>query len=133
MMTRKQTSVDFFFLNINTEEIPREDRFSSEFPRNRPCRFRDLIIESFSSEYSDGIPRNVGVSSENPLFSSEFPRYIPRKFRGARGFKPKTTFCGLNNTYITFIKCLNQIMKSNFGVLPNNKHFYDCMNENHTT
>ncbi|KAG5410311.1 hypothetical protein IGI04_006630, partial [Brassica rapa subsp. trilocularis] len=43
--------------------------------------------------------------------SSEKPRNIPRLFRGSRIFKSKTTFCGLNNTYITPIKCLRLIMK----------------------
>ena len=97
--------------------------------------------------------KNRGFETPNPG-SSEFPRNFLRKFRGKslffsvprnflrkfRGnseelgvFEPKTTFCGLNNTYITFIKCLNQIMKSNFGVSDDNKHFYDCMKENHTT
>ncbi|KAG5389802.1 hypothetical protein IGI04_031343 [Brassica rapa subsp. trilocularis] len=65
------------------------------------------------------MPTNIRISSESP-------RYIPRKFRGTWGFKLKTTFYGLNNTYITFIKCHNQIMMfgtMNFGVLSNNKHF----------
>ncbi|KAG5393634.1 hypothetical protein IGI04_023597 [Brassica rapa subsp. trilocularis] len=90
--------------------------------------YRFLFL-GISSEFSEEIPTKLPISSE-------FPRKIPRKFRGTWGFKPKTTFYGLNNTYITFIKCLNQIMMfgtRNFGVLSNNKHFYDCMNENHTT
>ena len=99
----------------NSEEIPRRWGFDYRF-----------FFLGISSVYSEEMPTNIRISSESP-------RYIPRKFRGTWGFKSKTTFYGLNNTYITFIKCLNQIMKSNFGVLPNNKHFYDCMNENHTT
>ncbi|CAN6936775.1 unnamed protein product [Brassica oleracea] len=58
---------------------------------------------------------------------------IPRKFRGSRVFKPKTTFCGLNNTYITLIKCVRLIMKSKICSLPYHKHFSDCMNEIPTT
>ncbi|KAG5416051.1 hypothetical protein IGI04_003618, partial [Brassica rapa subsp. trilocularis] len=57
------------------------------------------------------MPTNIRISSESP-------RYILRKFRGTWGFKLKTTFYGLNNTYITFIKCHNQIMMfgtMNFG------------------
>ena len=64
----------------------------------------------------------LGISSE---YSEEF--------RGNRVFKPKTTFCGLNNTYITLIKCLGLIMKSNICSLPYYKHFSDCMNEIPTT
>ncbi|KAG5405900.1 hypothetical protein IGI04_012019 [Brassica rapa subsp. trilocularis] len=62
--------------------------------------------------------------------SSESPRYIPRKFRGTWGFKLKTTFYGLNNTYITFIKCHNQIMMSgtmNFGSRGSSSHVQDSV------
>ncbi|KAG5412414.1 hypothetical protein IGI04_008733 [Brassica rapa subsp. trilocularis] len=136
----------FGFLGISseyTDGIPRKIHFVGIFRRNteeNKSRWRAVgeilkIPRKFRGQ--KGFPRNfLGIDLEIPTtieFSSEFPRKIPRKFRGTWGFKPKTTFYGLNNMYITFIKCLNQIMKSNFGVLPNNKHFYDCMNENHTT
>ena len=84
------------------------------------------LVPRYFLGISDGISRKIRVSSE-------FPRNIPRKFRGNRGFKPKTTFCGLNNTYITLIKCLRLIMKSKICSLPYNKHFSDCMNEIPTT
>ena len=109
------------FVGISSEN-------SEEIPRNWGFDYRFFFL-GISSVYSEEMLTNIRISSESP-------RYIPRKFRGTGGFKSKTTFYGLNNTYITFIKCHNQIMMfgtMNFGVLSNNKHFYDCMNENHTT
>ncbi|KAG5401444.1 hypothetical protein IGI04_016051 [Brassica rapa subsp. trilocularis] len=106
-----------------TDEISRKSYFlgisinlycSSEFPRNIPRKFRGTHV--WASEYSEEIPRKNKCSLE-------FARHSPRLFRRFRAlllgflflrksrvFKPKTTFCGLNNTYITPIKCLRLIM-----------------------
>ncbi|KAG5377098.1 hypothetical protein IGI04_041694 [Brassica rapa subsp. trilocularis] len=115
---RGNTKFGFFgFFSEYTDGIPRKIHFVGIFRRNteenRNSEGRKgfdytFLFLGISSEFSEEIPTTIE-------FSSEFPRKIPRKFRGTWGFKPKTTFYGLNNTYITFIKCLNQIMKSNFG------------------
>ncbi|KAG5411780.1 hypothetical protein IGI04_008099, partial [Brassica rapa subsp. trilocularis] len=71
------------------------------------------VFLGISSEYSEAFPTIKGFAFRVSV-SSEKPRNIPRLFRGSRVFKPKTKFCGLNNTYITPIKCLRLIMKSKF-------------------
>ena len=126
---RGNSEETLFFLGIPSE-------YSEEIPRNQCLGFQyvnfflngsidgymyqnasiDRVYQVFlgiSLEYSDGIPRKKRVSSK-------FPRNNPRKFRGNRVFKPKTTFCRLNNTYITLIKCLTFIMKSKICSLPYN-------------
>nr|VDD02754.1 unnamed protein product [Brassica rapa] len=102
-------------VHVEDEPVIREfhqdpDSDSSGFPRKIPRKSRGtwgfdyrFFFLGISLEFSEEIPTKITISLE-------FPRKFPRKFRGTWGFKPKTTFYGLNNTYITFIKCLNQIM-----------------------
>ncbi|KAG5390083.1 hypothetical protein IGI04_016260, partial [Brassica rapa subsp. trilocularis] len=109
----------FRFKNPTSSEkprnIPRKFRGKTSVPRNIPRlfrRFRALLLGFLFLRKSLGIFRgNSEEIPRNTCFSSKFPRNIPRLFRGSRVFKPKTTFCGLNNTYITPIKCLRLIMK----------------------
>ncbi|KAG5378876.1 hypothetical protein IGI04_026718 [Brassica rapa subsp. trilocularis] len=82
--------------------IPRKFRGKTSVPRNFLGIFRGF------SEETETLKAKAGIVGK----ASEYSEEIPRLFRGSRVFKPKTTFCGLNNTYITLIKCLRLIMKS---------------------
>ncbi|KAG5401138.1 hypothetical protein IGI04_015745 [Brassica rapa subsp. trilocularis] len=60
----------------DSSEIPRKFRGKIGFPRNRPCRFMDLIIESFSSKF----PRNIPTEFRGWNIRRKY-LIFPRKFR----------------------------------------------------